>query len=94
MALAAKKTSTPSPLEALTATNKTLMARKRKPRAPDPVRPSQGAERFYLAQLNGLVRLMSRQLYSVLGTELARLKPQYTADSVATLDAGLTTSSQ
>lgn len=29
---------------------------------------------------------MSQQLYAVLGPELARLKPQYTADSVATLD--------
>lgn len=75
-----------TPLEVLTATNKAVMERKRKPRSPDPVKPSQDAERFYLGQLNGLVRLMSKQLYAVLGPELARLKPQYTADSVATLD--------
>lgn len=62
------------------------MARKRKPRAPDPVKPSEDAERFYRGQLKALVRLMSQQLYAVLGPELARLKPQYTADSVATLD--------
>ncbi|MFV3292262.1 phage minor head protein [Pseudomonas sp. NY11955] len=62
------------------------MGRKRKPRSPDPVKPSQDAERFYLGQLNGLVRLMSRQLYAVLAPELARLKPQYTADSVTTMD--------
>lgn len=62
------------------------MARKRKPRAPDPVKPSEDAERFYRGKLKALVRLMSQQLYAVLGPELARLKPQYTADSVATLD--------
>lgn len=62
------------------------MGRKRKPRAPDPVKPSQDAERFYRSQLNGLVRLMSRQLYAVLGSELARLKPQYTADALVTMD--------
>lgn len=62
------------------------MARKRKPRAPDPVKPSEDAERFYRGQLKALVRLMSQQLYAVLGPELVRLKTQYTADSVATLD--------
>ena len=62
------------------------MARKRKPRAPDPIKPSEGAERFYRGQLRALVRNMSQQLYAVLGPELARLKPQYTADSLVTLD--------
>lgn len=62
------------------------MARKRKPRAPDPVRPSQGAERFYRSELNALVRNMSQQLYAVLRPELSRLKPQYTGDSLVTLD--------
>ena len=62
------------------------MARKRKPRAPDPVRPSQDAERFYRSELNALVRNMSQQLYEVLRPELIRLKPQYTSDSLVTLD--------
>lgn len=74
------------PLEVLTATNKALMGRKRKPRAPEPVKPSQDAERFYRASLNQMVRLMSQRLYEVLGPELARLKPQYIADSKVTLD--------
>lgn len=70
----------------LTATNKALMGRKRKPRAPKPVRPSEDAERFYRGELNHLVRTMSQRLYGVLGPALARLKPQYTADSRVTLD--------
>jgi len=75
-----------SPLEVLTATNKTLLARNRKPREPDPVRPSGDAERFYRGSLNQLVRTMSQQLYAVLGPALARLKPQYTTDSQVTMD--------
>lgn len=62
------------------------MARKRKPRAPDPVRPSQDAESFYRGQLRALVRNMSQQLYAVLRPELTRLKPQYIGDSMVTLD--------
>lgn len=62
------------------------MARKRKPREPDPVRPSQDAESFYRGQLRALVRNMSQQLYEVLRPELTRLKPQYIGDSLVTLD--------
>lgn len=62
------------------------MARKRKPREPDPVRPSQDAESFYCGQLRALVRNMSQQLYAVLRPELTRLKPQYIGDSLVTLD--------
>lgn len=62
------------------------MARKRKPREPDPVRPSQDAESFYRGQLRALVRNMSQQLYAVLRPELTRLKPQYIGDSLVTLD--------
>lgn len=62
------------------------MERKRKPREPDPVRPSQDAESFYRGQLRALVRNMSQQLYAVLRPELTRLKPQYIGDSLVTLD--------
>lgn len=63
-----------------------MAKRKGKPRAPKPVKPSQDAERFYRGQLNQMVRLMSSRLYEVLGPELARLKPEYTADALVTLD--------
>lgn len=60
--------------------------RRRKPKAPKPVMPSQDAERYYRGQMNGLVRLMATALMSELAPELKRLKPDYIADSVRTMD--------
>lgn len=60
--------------------------RRRKPKAPKPVMPSQDAERYYRGQLSGLIRLMATALMSELAPELKRLKPDYIADSVRTLD--------
>lgn len=69
------------------ATNKTLMGqRKKKPRAPKPVRPSEDAERYYRGQLRSLVRLMASELVAALEPELRRLKPDYIADSLVTMD--------
>lgn len=48
--------------------------------------PSQDAERYYRGQLSGLIRLMASALMSELAPELKRLKPDYIADSVRTLD--------
>lgn len=60
--------------------------RRRKPRAPKPVMPSKAAERYYLGQLRALVRAMATELVASLEPELKRLKPDYIADSVRTLD--------
>ena len=69
------------------ATNKVLMGqRKKKPRAPKPVRPSEDAERYYRGQLRSLVRLMASELVAALEPELKRLKPDYIADSLVTMD--------
>ena len=69
------------------ASNKTLMERrKKKPRAPKAVRPSEEAERYYRGQLRGLVRMMASELVAALEPELKRLKPDYIADSLVTMD--------
>jgi uncharacterized protein with gpF-like domain len=48
--------------------------------------PSKAAERYYLGQLRALVRAMATELVASLEPELKRLKPDYIADSVRTLD--------
>lgn len=69
------------------ASNKTLMERrKKKPRAPKAVRPSEEAERYYRGQLRGLVKMMASELVAALEPELKRLKPDYIADSLVTMD--------
>ena len=76
-----------TPAQALAAANKALLdSRKRKPKAPKPVMPSKAAERYYLGQLRALVRAMASELIASLEPELKRLKPDYIADSVRTLD--------
>lgn len=60
--------------------------RRRKPKAPKPVMPSKAAERYYLGQLRALVRAMATELVASLEPELKRLKPDYIADSVRTMD--------
>lgn len=66
----------------MTKTNLALLeSRKRKPRAPKPVKPDAKTEAAYRAQLQSLVRLMAKELYAVIEPELKRLKPQYTADA-------------
>lgn len=76
-----------TPTQALAAANKALLdSRKRKPKAPKPVMPSKAAERYYLGQLRALVRAMATELVASLEPELKRLKPDYIADSVRTLD--------
>jgi uncharacterized protein with gpF-like domain len=73
------------------ATNKALLEkRKKKPQAPKAVMPSKDAEEFYRGQLRGLVRLMAGSLVDVLEPELKRLKPDYIADSLRTLDGSWT----
>ena len=64
--------------------------RRRKPKAPKPVMPSQDAERYYRGQLRALVRAMATELVTSLEPELKRLKPDYIADSRATLDGSWT----
>ncbi|WP_244175918.1 phage head morphogenesis protein [Pseudomonas lactis] len=74
-------------MEKLTATNLAMMEqRKKKPRAPKPVLPSQEAERYYSGQLRGMVRLMAGELIRALEPELKRLKRDYIADAKPTLD--------
>jgi len=63
-----------------------LEQRKKKPRAPKPVLPSQEAERYYSGQLRGMVRLMAGELVKALEPELKRLKRDYTADAMPTMD--------
>lgn len=58
-----------------------METRKRKPKAPKPVKPDAKAEAEYRAQLQSLVRLMAKELYAEIEPELKRLKPQYIADS-------------
>lgn len=69
------------------ATNQSLLdKRKKKPKAPKPVLPSKEAEKYYLGQLRSLVRAMASELVAYLEPELKRLKPDYIADSIVTLD--------
>lgn len=66
----------------MTKTNLELLeARKKKPKAPKPVKPDAGAEAEYRAQLQSLVRLMAKELYAAIEPALKRLKPQYIADA-------------
>lgn len=75
------------PIQALAAANKALLdSRKKKPKAPKPVLPSQEAERYYSGQLRGMVRLMAGELVKVLEPELKLLKRDYIADSKPTMD--------
>lgn len=76
-----------TPTQALAAANKALLDnRKRKPKPPKPVMPSKAAERYYLGQLRALVRVMATELVASIEPELKRLKPDYIADSIVTLD--------
>lgn len=76
------KTSLPSRLEMLTKTNQlAIETRKRKLKAPKPVKPSQQVESEYRAQLQSLIRAMAKDLYAEIEPELKRLKPQYIADA-------------
>lgn len=58
-----------------------METRKRKSKAPKPVKPSAKVEAEYRAQLQSLVRLMASELYAEIEPELKRLKPQYIADA-------------
>ena len=76
-----------TPTQALAAANKALLdSRKRRPKAPKPVMPSQEAERYYRGQLRGMVRLMAGELVKALEPELKRLKRDYIADAMPTMD--------
>ena len=48
--------------------------------------PSKAAESYYRGQLRALVRAMTSELVASLEPELKRLKPDYIADSIVTLD--------
>lgn len=63
-----------------------MAKRQKKPRAPKPVLPSKAAEQYYRGELRSLVRSMAQELVNALEPELKRLKREYIADSLVTLD--------